>query len=106
MSCDRAFVGQAIRFLFRHYDGANELDISSATEMKASFRYAPSPDACESFSRDGAFYTDGTDGIWHYDTVEGDLSKAGEWKVQGHVKVGGKLYVSSIHTITVERMLV
>jgi hypothetical protein len=39
----------------------------------------------EILTKNATFYTDGTDGIIEYVTVEGDLDTQGIWKIQGYV---------------------
>lgn len=49
-----------------------------------------------------SFYTDGSDGIIMYTTVDGDLSVAGLWRIQGYVVLSAsEAYYSNIKTFTV-----
>ena len=49
------------------------------------------------------FYTDGTDGIIQYTTVDGDLDVVGEWQAQAYVAgLSGWTGHSTIHRFRVE----
>lgn len=61
-------------------DGAS-VDISGATTKQLIFL---PPDNTE-VVQIADFFTDGTDGILQYVTVEGDLNQSGSWRLQGFV---------------------
>jgi hypothetical protein len=70
-------IGTQIRVLVADSDDVT-LDISNATDLKVIFK-KPSGSVIE---RTASFYTDGTDGILKYVTVDGDLDEIGSWKIQ------------------------
>jgi len=62
-------------------DGDDSVDISSATTKQITFR---KPDGTV-VTQTAAWYTDGTDGILQYTTVDGDLDTVGFWKIQARI---------------------
>lgn len=49
--------------------------------------------------------TDGTDGVMRYATVDGDLSVAGRWKVQGYVELTAGKWHTEIEVFKVKENL-
>lgn len=83
---DKVFVGDigtGFRGTFKEDSVA--VDISAATTKTISFE---KPNG-ETIVRAGSFFTDGTDGILEYVTVDGDLDIGGDWRLQGRVIFGG-----------------
>lgn len=76
---------------------SSPLDISAASTKQIIFR---KPDG-NIMTKDAAFYTDGTDGIIQYATLEDDLSIAGTWKIQALVALPSGNWRSSISEVTV-----
>lgn len=74
------------------------VDLSSASTLQLSFK-KPSGDT---LTVDAELYTDGTDGIIYYNTVEGDINESGMWRLQSYVVVGSAAYSSTIGTFKVE----
>lgn len=61
------------------------LDISTADLLRIGFR-RPNGNVVWV---DATLNTDGTDGRMHYYTVEGDLTPAGNWEIEGYVRIPG-----------------
>ena len=74
------------------------VDLSSATTLQLIFK-KPSG---ETLTVDAQLYTDGTDGIIYYNTVDGDIDESGVWKLQSYVVVGSAAYSSTVGTFKVE----
>ena len=72
-------------------------NISAATTKKIIFLKS---DATR-VEKDASFYPDGTDGILTYTTVDGDLSVAGVWRIQGYVEIGSSVFYSNVQSFTV-----
>lgn len=88
-------IGTVFRALI--VDGSTAKDISTATTKQLIFK-KPSG---SKLTKDGSFYTDGTDGILQYTTVSGDLDEVGLWKVQGYVIIGTNEHKSDIYSFRV-----
>jgi len=74
-------------------DSGTAVDISSASSVKQiKFK---KPD-CTVVTKSATFYTDGTDGIISYVTVDGDLDIAGLWQAQAYVELTSGKYHSDI----------
>lgn len=52
-----------------------------------------------------AFSTDGTDGRLQYTTVDGDLDRAGTWRIQAHVASATEDHYTEVGTFRVEANL-
>ena len=61
--------------------------ISSATTITFTFKR---PDGT-TFTKSGAFTSDGTDGKVQYTTIDGDLNGAGTWSLQVLIVISGGL---------------
>lgn len=66
------------------------VDISSATTTEFLIRR---PDGIL-LTVNADFYTDGTDGVLTYTTVDGDTDIAGTYKFQAKIALGGLFYTS------------
>lgn len=88
-------VGTIFRVTFK--DGAYIVDISVATTKQFIFKKPSGSNLTVS----GSLYTDGTDGILQYTTVEGDLNETGLWKIQGYLVIGTNKHKSDIYTFRV-----
>lgn len=92
-------IGTVFRATF--YDGSDVVDISTASTKQLIFR---KPDGV-SVTKDGSFYTNGTDGKLQYVSASGDLSAAGLWKLQGYIVIGTNQHHSDIYTFRVHTNL-
>lgn len=88
-------VGTTFKATF--YDGSSIVDISSASTKQLIFQ-KPNGDK---LTKDGSFYTDGTDGILQYTTEEGDIDTDGLWKLQGYIIIGTNKHKSDIYKFRV-----
>lgn len=77
----KADVGTIFRLTIVDTDG-DAIDVSSAT---VKYLYFEKPDYTR-LKKTAAFYTDGSDGIIQYTTIDGDIDTIGKWKVQGYVE--------------------
>lgn len=75
-----ADIGTLLACAFKEPNGS-VFDISAATTKQISFQRP----AGTSFTRNGSFATDGTDGLLNYTTIAGDFDVDGYWYLQGHV---------------------
>jgi len=74
------------------------INISTATS-KVIYLTKPSG---EVLTKTASFVTDGTDGLIHYATVDGDLDESGIWKIQARIELGsGSSYGTPIKTFKV-----
>ena len=92
------------RFLVTVKDGADAVDISSATSLDINFR---KPDD-SILNRTGSLLDDGSavSGVMYYDTVAGDMDSAGNWKLQGKITLSSTgVFYTDIHTFKVYRNL-
>jgi len=65
------------------------IDVSTATVKYINFQ---DPSGVKT-QKTAAFYTDGSDGIIQYTTVDGDIDEVGTWMVQGYVETSlGKFW--------------
>lgn len=90
---DKVFVndiGTSFRGTFKE-DGT-VVDISSATTKNIIFE---KPDGTK-VTQTGSFFTDGTDGILEYLSVDGDLNIGGDWRLQGFANLGSWIGHSDI----------
>lgn len=63
------------------YECDEIVDISS---MINGYIYLQKPDGTL-LTKPASLFTDGTDGIIHYESIAGDLDQKGTWKIQGKV---------------------
>lgn len=82
-------------------DGNTAVDLSGATTKQLKFH---DPDGVL-ITKDAAFVTGGSDGGIKYTTISGDLSKAGQWKLQGYVVLPSGSWHTDIVTFTVYDVL-
>lgn len=80
-------------------DGTSAVNVSSASAKQLVF---VSPDGTR-LVKTASFYTDGTDGIITYTTVDGDINAIGIWTLQGIVTIGTGVFHSDIKNFKVER---
>lgn len=66
-------------------EGGAPVDISSATTKQIKLR-DPSGNVS---TKTASFYSDGSDGIIQYTTVDGDLDEAGTWHLQAYLAITG-----------------
>lgn len=86
------------RFLVTIKDGDVVVDVSTASTLTMIFK---KPDD-EVIYRSATKFTNGTDGKIYYDTTNGDLDEAGQYKLQGKVIFpNGSTYYTDIHTFHV-----
>lgn len=65
------------------------IDVSTATVKYINFQ---DPSGVKT-QKTAAFYTDGSDGIIQYTTVDGDIDEVGTWMIQGYVETSlGKFW--------------
>jgi hypothetical protein len=69
-------------------------DISNPTELTVKLK---PPGNNPVMVKTGVLTNDGTDGKMHYVAIEGDFFKAGEWEIQGFVKLDDGQWNSNIH---------
>jgi hypothetical protein len=74
------------------------VDVSGASTLQISFKR---PDGTKLGPKTASMVNDGKDGLIQYTTVSGDINKAGNWKVQGFVRVSGGEYYSDIYDFIV-----
>jgi len=80
----------------------NVIDVSSATTM---YLYFQKPDGTN-VQKTAEFYTDGTDGIIQYTSVDGDIDATGNWQVQGYIEVtDGKFYTRKTNFTTLSTLV-
>jgi hypothetical protein len=74
------------------------IDISGAT---SKLIYFTKPSG-EVLTKTSSFVTDGTDGLIHYQTIDGDLDESGVWKIQARIELpGGGSHGTPIKTFKV-----
>lgn len=73
------------------------LNISGATTKEIKLQ---KPDGT-TLTKTASFFTDGSDGIITYDSIDGDLSIKGLWKIQGSIVLTGTWHTSDIGTFKV-----
>lgn len=78
------------------------VDLSLASAFVIQFAR---PDGTKPAPKTGTLSTDGKDGKVQYITVDGDLNKTGNWKVQAKVIIGAASYSSDIHDFEVHKNL-
>lgn len=77
------------------------LDISTATVKRIILT---DPDG-RKLNKSATFNSNGSDGILKYVTIDGDLEKAGPWKLQAKVTLAGGSWSSDITTFEVMKNL-
>lgn len=80
--------GTEIRITVKENDVAIDISSSSITEFLIR-----KPDGTL-LTVNADFYTDGTDGVLTYITVDGDTDIAGTYKFQARITMGGLFYTS------------
>ena len=83
-------------------DGTSAVDISSATSTKQII--LKKPDGTK-LTNAATFFSDGTDGIMYYKTVDGDLDVPGVWKLQGKVVITAGTFSTDVYSFKVHRNL-
>ena len=76
-------IGTELVVLATDEDGA-AVNIAAATALTV---YLTRPDGTV-LTKTGTLDGTGTDGLFKYTTASGDLSAAGEWKIQGRITLG------------------
>jgi hypothetical protein len=71
------------RILITIKEGADAVDISTATVMEFDFKKKDG----STFTVDAEWDTDGTDGVMEYITVEDDIDQLGKWSVQPYLEM-------------------
>lgn len=100
MACEsQTHVGDKnVDFIITITEDCVAIDISGASS-KVIYFTKPSG---EVLTKTALFVTDGTDGLIHYQTVDGDLNESGVWKIQARVDLGsGSSYGTPIKTFKV-----
>ena len=90
-------IGTIFRLTIKDTAGT-AIDVSTALATK--YLYFQKPDGTK-VVQTAAFYTDGTDGIIQYTTVDGDIDQAGNWQIQGFVDITDGEFFSSASSFTV-----
>lgn len=90
---DEIHIGDTTEFRIQVLDDGNIVDLSTADVINIIFRKPPDD---EIFTVQAELYTDGTDGIIKYIAQDGDIDRAGIYKIQGYVEVGSGKYSTSI----------
>lgn len=70
-------------FLITIKEGASAVDISSATTKQLIYKKKDGT----VFTVDADWFTDGTDGILEYVTLEGEINQLGKWSVQPYLEL-------------------
>lgn len=100
MAADEIHVDDiGVRFTVTIKDGEDIVDVSSASLKQLLFQ-RPNGSI---LTKTASLFSDGTDGIIIYTTTSGDLSEAGNWKLQGYVEFGSSHYHSDVVTFRVHR---
>ena len=92
-------IGTAIKCTFK--DNITVVDISSSTIAQLIFT---KPDG-SSVTKDGSFFTDGSDGVLQFVTTSGFLDQVGMWQIEGYIEMGGGKWRSDIKKTKVHRVL-
>jgi len=82
-------IGTAFRVAL--LDGETPVDVSGATALTI---FLKKPDSTV-LTKTAAFYTDGSDGIIQYVSVEDDLDLAGTWRIQARATLPTGTWSSS-----------
>lgn len=90
-------------FIITITDCDGVVNISTATELKIYFL---KPDRTTTLTKTAALYTDGTDGKLSYTSIADDLTPAGNWRIQGYVKLPSGEWSSEIEDFYVAANLV
>lgn len=95
---DQIFVGDTgSEFRVTITDDDVAVDLSSATTLELIFR---KPDGTI-LTVTASLYSDGTDGIIFYNTVEDDLDQSGIYKLEAYIEIDGNTFYSSIGSFKV-----
>jgi hypothetical protein len=95
-------IGTELRLVVYNQDGSVMDNLGSSTQTHF---WISKPNG-EVLDVDADLYTDGTDGILTYTTVDGDVDVAGIYKIQAVVTFSAGLYHSSIQTFRVHSNLI
>lgn len=101
MACEIHFNDIGTSFRLTIYDCQATpviIDVSAASVIEIKFRR---PDYT-SITKTGVFYTDGTDGIIEYVTVDLDLDAEGTWSIQAKVTLPTGTWSSNLETFEVK----
>ena len=90
-----------IQFIGTVSNASAAIDISTATTKDFIFK-KPGGTLLE---KSTSFYTDGTDGVLIYTSVDGDLNEEGRWKLQSHVITPSSDFRTDIYDFRVYRNL-
>jgi hypothetical protein len=83
-------------------DSSVVVDISSSTTKQLIFK-KPSGEKLE---KNASYFTNGSDGIITYTTVDGDLDEEGMWKLQGKIVLsGGNTFNTDLTSFKIHRNL-
>tara|TARA_R110000744_G_scaffold104065_5_gene199328 strand:- start:338 stop:649 length:312 start_codon:yes stop_codon:yes gene_type:complete len=83
-------------------DGSEVVDISSSTTKQLIFK-KPSGEKLE---KAASYFTNGSDGIITYSTLDGDLDEEGMWKLQGKIILsGGNTFNTDLKSFKIHRNL-
>lgn len=97
----RQDIGTEFRITLVTDDKGTPDNISTATAIVFIF----DPPEGNSFERDGAFLTDGTDGKVKYNSIAGDLSRGGLYRLQVRIITPSGTWSSTITTFRVKENL-
>jgi hypothetical protein len=73
------------------------IDVSGAS---TKYIYFEAPNGTKT-RKDAVYYTDGTDGIIQYTSVDGDIGQAGNWKIQGYIEPADGKFFTRVTSFTV-----
>jgi len=94
-------IGTAIRLTIKDQDG-NIIDVSGSTVRTLK---CDKPGTATNISRNMVFFTDGSDGIVEYITIDGDLDTIGLWELQAYVEMPGGKWHTAETTMRVKPVL-
>jgi hypothetical protein len=86
-------------FRFTLYNRGRTVNLANPVATTKDFIFVD-PDG-NSFTKAGAFYTDGSDSIVEYATLAGFINKIGTWRVQVYIETVDGGWYSDIHTFEV-----
>lgn len=94
-------VGTAFRITIRDCETTLVVDLSAATIKQIIFTKPSGTKVTQT----ATYFTDGTDGIIYYATVDGDLNEVGVWQMQAYVEIGGSKWYTDVKTFRVGKNL-
>lgn len=92
-----------VNIAFRVYDLENTLLDLSQADVKKFYIKKPDRTVISSLA---SFYTDGTDGILVYSSVDGDLDQLGIYEIQVYVEINGAVLTSKKRKIKITRKII